>query len=635
LNDDINTKRTELANQMAAAGAAALDFNATACVLAAIPDTEPQQYAAAGTPEDIAKILPATICPQRRQKRGERPTEPLQWEDSAALPADLQQLKALALAYEYENNGVWYSIHQLADGITYEPAANFVAAANPAAVLDLFARIERAAAPTDAEVVVNGQIARRESIAANHDAMIILTQSYPREAVIRVVDAHTERNVAAALASQRAASPVSGDPHGTWAEVMKRVGPALKSGNLPTFERYSSDGFGGSALDSKGRFYLATDVDAELARSAAVSASQAAPTVEPIYQVRYETEKDSSAWHDATEDAYHTFVPERRRIVYAAPLARKAPEGLAMLCDQLLDIWDDGRRNAPEDRAYSEGALDEVIEEIRESFAAPVASQAAPVVNAMSKGEIDEIVYQCRQSGADTTYDIVNAALAQRAAVAAAKVPTGELSRRAVFAICDAYESGMGHGLKRDSHKSGEIFGNPDCGKAYEIGYAAGEERAAPVGAGVVPEGWPTPEMLKAGRIADEAGCELEGIFKDMLRAAPPAATAHPVAADDQVMTAAARAVMAERRRQVEQEVWTPEHDDQYDGGELSLAASCYALAGDGPHATVPEDWPWGYDWWKPRDDRANLVKAGALILADIERLDRATQQASAQKGGA
>ena len=58
--DDINTKRTELANQMAAAGAAALDFNATAAVLAAIPDTEPQQYVAAGTPlHHDARIVPS------------------------------------------------------------------------------------------------------------------------------------------------------------------------------------------------------------------------------------------------------------------------------------------------------------------------------------------------------------------------------------------------------------------------------------------------------------------------------------------------------------------------------------------------------------------------------------------------
>lgn len=28
-------------------------------------------------------------------------------------------------------------------------------------------------------------------------------------------------------------------------------------------------------------------------------------------------------------------------------------------------------------------------------------------------------------------------------------------------------------------------------------------------------------------------------------------------------------------------------------------------------------------DWWKPKDRRRNLVKAGALIVAEIERLDR------------
>jgi len=86
--DDINTKRTELANQMAAAGAAALDFNATAAVLAAIPDTEPQQYVAAGTPENIAAILPATISPARRMRHGDRPTEALVFDEPAATSGD-------------------------------------------------------------------------------------------------------------------------------------------------------------------------------------------------------------------------------------------------------------------------------------------------------------------------------------------------------------------------------------------------------------------------------------------------------------------------------------------------------------------------------------------------------------------
>jgi hypothetical protein len=44
----------------------------------------------------------------------------------------------------------------------------------------------------------------------------------------------------------------------------------------------------------------------------------------PIYQVQFHCESGTSAWHDASEAAYHTFMPERRRIVYASPVA--APE---------------------------------------------------------------------------------------------------------------------------------------------------------------------------------------------------------------------------------------------------------------------------------------------------------------------
>ena len=172
--DDINTKRTELANQMAAAGAAVLDFNGTAAALAAIPDTEPQQYVAAGTPENIAAIPPATICPQRRMRHGERPTEELQWEDTPAATSgdapDLQQLKALALAatpgpwFYQENSDAYTHIVRptanlnriIASGTQTseahgEPTGRYIAAANPAVVLGLIASIERAAAPAPAE----------------------------------------------------------------------------------------------------------------------------------------------------------------------------------------------------------------------------------------------------------------------------------------------------------------------------------------------------------------------------------------------------------------------------------------------------------------------------------------------------
>jgi hypothetical protein len=99
--------------------------------------------------------------------------------------------------------------------------------------------------------------------------------------------------------------------------------------------------------------------------------------------------------------------------------------------------------------------------------------------------------------------------------------------------------------------------------------------------------------------------------------------------------TDAARDVLAERRRQIEVEGWTPEHDDEHDAGQLSAAAGSYALAasdklhpysqGDGGFDTEPPSiWLWSNDWWKPGEPRRMLVKAGALILAEIERIDRA-----------
>lgn len=83
--------------------------------------------------------------------------------------------------------------------------------------------------------------------------------------------------------------------------------------------------------------------------------------------------------------------------------------------------------------------------------------------------------------------------------------------------------------------------------------------------------------------------------------------------------------VLQERRRQVKEEGWTPEHDDQHGAGELAAAAASYALhAGDTkPRGFAPAWWPWDVKWWKPRDRRRDLVKAAALLLAEIERLDR------------
>ncbi|MCF1758447.1 hypothetical protein L0G78_25625 [Pseudomonas aeruginosa] len=80
--------------------------------------------------------------------------------------------------------------------------------------------------------------------------------------------------------------------------------------------------------------------------------------------------------------------------------------------------------------------------------------------------------------------------------------------------------------------------------------------------------------------------------------------------------------VQAERRRQITAEGWTPEHDDLYCAAELPRAAAAYILSGANDEA--PAIWPFSAKWWKPRDARANYMRAGALILAEIERLDRA-----------
>lgn len=111
----------------------------------------------------------------------------------------------------------------------------------------------------------------------------------------------------------------------------------------------------------------------------------------------------------------------------------------------------------------------------------------------------------------------------------------------------------------------------------------------------------------------------------------------------------AVRDVLAERRRQTEAEGWTLGHDDGHDDGALSMAAAGYALEASeailncaheltGPGEPSLDDvqggtpsaavWPAGWEF-KPATPRRMLVKAGALILAEIERLDRAALAAS------
>jgi hypothetical protein len=88
-----------------------------------------------------------------------------------------------------------------------------------------------------------------------------------------------------------------------------------------------------------------------------------------------------------------------------------------------------------------------------------------------------------------------------------------------------------------------------------------------------------------------------------------------------------AERIAAERRRQIADEGYYAQHDDHHDRDELVYGAIAYAtpLYARRPRGGPPFDWPWRDDDWKPSpDDRIReLVKAGALIAAEIDRLIR------------
>lgn len=84
--------------------------------------------------------------------------------------------------------------------------------------------------------------------------------------------------------------------------------------------------------------------------------------------------------------------------------------------------------------------------------------------------------------------------------------------------------------------------------------------------------------------------------------------------------------IAAERKRQIEVEGWTADHDAKHICGELTDAAVCYAIRGywrTRYDRFLKALWPWDSKYWKPtQDDRIKeLTKAGALIAAEIDRL--------------
>lgn len=116
------------------------------------------------------------------------------------------------------------------------------------------------------------------------------------------------------------------------------------------------------------------------------------------------------------------------------------------------------------------------------------------------------------------------------------------------------------------------------------------------------------PEFVAAG-FTLENGVVVESLY-----------TVSP-ALESRTVTMAAVDVLAERQRQQSSLGYSIEQDDTYTCFELSAAAICYIEPQEAENY-YPADWH--DDSFKPSDCRRNLVKAGALILAEIERIDRA-----------
>ena len=80
-----------------------------------------------------------------------------------------------------------------------------------------------------------------------------------------------------------------------------------------------------------------------------------------------------------------------------------------------------------------------------------------------------------------------------------------------------------------------------------------------------------------------------------------------------------------ERHRQISELGWTPEYDSKYEEDDaLMEAAGAYLMASYGNEDFVDMAsycWPWPDYPFSPSDKVRNLVKAGALIAAQIDLL--------------
>lgn len=104
--------------------------------------------------------------------------------------------------------------------------------------------------------------------------------------------------------------------------------------------------------------------------------------------------------------------------------------------------------------------------------------------------------------------------------------------------------------------------------------------------------------------------------------------------------------IAEERQRQIEKG-FTQEHDANHEVCEYVVAANCYSVAANVSYSTeffrteeeklilesIRREWPWDKESFKPTTSKRNLVKAGALIAAAIDRLQNETEGTNNESG--
>lgn len=96
--------------------------------------------------------------------------------------------------------------------------------------------------------------------------------------------------------------------------------------------------------------------------------------------------------------------------------------------------------------------------------------------------------------------------------------------------------------------------------------------------------------------------------------------------------------VAKERTRQIVENGYTAEHDDDHVGGEIADAGACYANSNgsiyrfshaNSKHFPIINVWPWDFQYFKKEehDRKQQLIIAAAFINAEYDRIVRAEQK--------